>query len=415
MQGSLMFVHGTGVREGLEHTLQQVRAGASKWLDLPSASVSGPAWGQEIGPADLDVTPILPPAARTRAALEEEALDDSEVDVAAWGLLIDDPLIELRMLAAAPAGATGAAVGQPEGIEAVIGGQTVEVEVQELLNQVEVPAETLRAAGVTDQEITAAIEFVRGSEALLGAAQTVGNAADEGLLESVSRSVVACVLRLHRTASPPVLSPVSVSGELRTQLVDAVNTALSGTPTRAFVADTLWKTLGPLALRIGNAKARKNRAALMDPISDFIRDVAFYLRRGEAIRQYLAASVSDLPSDRPVIVVGHSLGGIAMVDLMSSDEAPHVDLLVTVGSQAPYLYLLDALESLRPGGNGKPFTPWLNIYSQADFLSFCAAPAFDGIDGISDQEVAAGVPFPESHSAYWSQEKTYTLIAEHWP
>ncbi|WP_159041778.1 hypothetical protein [Streptomyces aureus] len=398
-------MHGTGVREGLEQTLAKVRTGVGT-LPLSPDSVVGPPWGQEHGPADLDVTPVLPESsARTRAAADGEAPEDGATDAATWGLLLDDPLLELRLLAAAPSAETGI----------VVGGQPTEVELQQRLDEAEMAPEALEAAGVADEELRSALAFVRDSEALAGAAQAVGDAGDPELLDAVSRSVVARVLHDQRTADPPRLSPVAVSGDRRTELVDAVGDALFGAPTRGIFTRTVWKTFGPLAMRIGNAQVRENRAKLMDPFSDFIRDVAFYIRRGEAVRTYLANAISDLPANGPVVVVGHSLGGIAMVDLMSGDDAPHVDLLVTVGSQAPYLYLLDSLVSLRPGQDAKPFTPWLNIYSPADFLSFRAAPAFPDVDGIVDEEVDAGVPFPESHSAYWSQKETYSLIGQHWP
>ncbi|MCD2468451.1 hypothetical protein MBT42_33500 [Streptomyces sp. MBT42] len=404
MEGSLVFVHGTGVREGLKDTLEKVCAGV-KTLPQSPISVVGPEWGKEIGPADLDVTPVLPASsAQTRAAAGGEAPGDV-TDVATWGLLIDDPLLELRMLAAAPSARTGL----------VVNARTVAVELQQLLSDAEVAPEALEAAGVEVDEMRSALAFVRGSEALVDAAGAVGDAGIAGLLGAVSRSVVACVLHAHRTARPPRLSPVALSGEQRTKLVGAVGEAVSGTPTRGIFTQTIGKALGPLAVRIGNSAVRENRAKLMDPFSDFIRDVAFYIRRGEDVRTFLATAISDLPANGPVVVVGHSLGGIAMVDLMSGADAPHVDLLVTVGSQAPYLYLLDSLVSLRPGPGSKPFTPWLNIYSPADFLSFRAAPAFPDVGGIVDEEVDAGVPFPESHSAYWSHKETYDLIGKNWP
>jgi hypothetical protein len=62
-----------------------------------------------------------------------------------------------------------------------------------------------------------------------------------------------------------------------------------------------------------------------------------------------------------------------------------------------------------------PFTPWLNIYNRQDFLSFVAGRVFQGVSGITDEEVDPGVPFPESHSAYWYSNRVYELIRRHWP
>ncbi|WP_328946113.1 GPI inositol-deacylase [Streptomyces sp. NBC_00250] len=421
MEGSLVFVHGTGVREGAEDTRQRIVDG----MGMHTKSVTAPPWGQKVGPADLSVTPILPEsAAATRAAMGAVAPEGSETEVATWGLLIEDPLIELRVRAAA----------RPERTGTIVGALGPKTEVQQRLDRAEVVEGALKTAGVTVEELRSALTFVRDSEALSGAVRAMVDPRDESkpvdageqqalldagelqaLLDAVSRAAVAFVLQTHRNADPPRLSPIALSGDERTQFVDAVGVALSGTSTRGFFTRSLWKTLGPLAMRFGNSQAMEHRAKLMDPFSDFIRDVAFYIRRGEKVRKVLSDAISELPPNRPVVVVGHSLGGIAMVDLLSGDDAPHVDLLVTVGSQAPYLYLLDALVSLQPGTTAKPFTPWLNIYSPADFLSFRAAPAFADVSGIVDKQVDAGVPFPESHSAYWAHAATYTLIKENWP
>jgi hypothetical protein len=80
------------------------------------------------------------------------------------------------------------------------------------------------------------------------------------------------------------------------------------------------------------------------------------------------------------------------------------------------LYAIDALERIRWGrAQATPFTPWLNLYNRQDFLSFRAAKIFAGVPGIRDEAVDPGVPFPESHSAYWYHDKVYQLIREMWP
>ena len=69
----------------------------------------------------------------------------------------------------------------------------------------------------------------------------------------------------------------------------------------------------------------------------------------------------------PVIAVGHSLGGIILVDVLSASNPPPVALLVTVGSQSPILFAYDALGRPRGGpaprlpysAANPPFTPWL--------------------------------------------------------
>jgi hypothetical protein len=106
---------------------------------------------------------------------------------------------------------------------------------------------------------------------------------------------------------------------------------------------------------------------------------------------------------------------VVLVDLLSSDSAPPVDLLVTVGSQSPLFYAIDALEHLRPGVPPGPFTPWLNIYNEADLLSFCAERVFPDTPGIRDVVVDPDVPFPWSHSAYWEVDEVFGAIKAEWP
>jgi hypothetical protein len=146
--------------------------------------------------------------------------------------------------------------------------------------------------------------------------------------------------------------------------------------------------------------AVSKRSAFLDPLSDFIRDVAFYIKRGAAVRDFIADEVRSVETDSPVVILGHSLGGIAAVDLLSDpalmqgDVPLRVDLLVTVGSQSPFLYLLDSLNSLSPRTpSQQPFVPWLNIYNRQDLLSFCASRVFVNSPGIVDEPVSAGVPF----------------------
>ncbi len=124
-----------------------------------------------------------------------------------------------------------------------------------------------------------------------------------------------------------------------------------------------------------------------------------------------------------VVVLGHSLGGIMMVDLLSRPRGAGplpVAKLITVGSQAPVLFKFDALGAMRLREalpTGTPFRPWLNIFDRNDFLSFCASRgAFPGVtDGIEDFEVELNVSFPEAHSAYFRQSSFFSKIAESWP
>ncbi|MGT2445905.1 hypothetical protein ACU4I5_26935 (plasmid) [Ensifer adhaerens] len=108
-------------------------------------------------------------------------------------------------------------------------------------------------------------------------------------------------------------------------------------------------------------------------------------------------------------LVGHSLGGIACVDLLAMPEAPKVHRLVTFGSQSPYFYEIDALTSVKkPDVLPKGFPPWLNLFDRNDFLSFVGERLFPG--QVEDFEVKSGASFPESHSAYLGNEDVWTKV-----
>jgi hypothetical protein len=75
--------------------------------------------------------------------------------------------------------------------------------------------------------------------------------------------------------------------------------------------------------------------------------------------------------------------------------------LITAGSQAPFLYEIDCLTSLRAGQPLPDHFPrWLNFYDPNDFLSYIGGQVFPG--RVRDVEIQSRQPFPQSHSAYWT-------------
>jgi hypothetical protein len=139
---------------------------------------------------------------------------------------------------------------------------------------------------------------------------------------------------------------------------------------------------------------------------DSIQDVL----RGELIAAARAAR------GRPVLPVGLSLGGIAIVDLIATWPQAPVEACVTIGSQAPLLYAFDAIPSLRYDEADPPRlrVPWLNVYDSRDFLSFVAEPLFrrsDGLASVVDLRVHSGRDFPRSHSSYWELTPVWDAIA----
>ncbi|MGH7471395.1 MAG: hypothetical protein ACRENP_25885 [Longimicrobiales bacterium] len=91
--------------------------------------------------------------------------------------------------------------------------------------------------------------------------------------------------------------------------------------------------------------ARRRRGDLMDGASPMVGDILLYQCRGHRIRDFLSRRIREVTP--PVVILAHSLGGVAAVDLLVQDDlSERVALLVTAGSQAPYFYEINALASL---------------------------------------------------------------------
>ena len=65
-------------------------------------------------------------------------------------------------------------------------------------------------------------------------------------------------------------------------------------------------------------------------------DIALYQAHGHKVRQFISGKIAS--ATPPVVLLGHSLGGVACVDLLISERFSSVSHLITVGSQAPLLY-----------------------------------------------------------------------------
>lgn len=99
------------------------------------------------------------------------------------------------------------------------------------------------------------------------------------------------------------------------------------------------------------------------------------------------------------------------MDLLATQALPQVRLLVTVGSQAPLLYELNALPALPFGTDLPPTMPrWVNIFDRRDLLAYTGAGVFPG--RVEDREVDNRAPFPRSRSAYFANERFYAVLDE---
>ncbi|MFF8831907.1 alpha/beta fold hydrolase [Streptomyces sp. NPDC015131] len=417
-------MHGTGVREPSYTTaLEAVRAGLARVR--PDARVEPCDWGTPLGSylraggvsipgyAPAGAGPAGPGTAGAGAAAgtgpaglvparEDEALDGDETredDEARlrWAMLYADPFAELDAYALA---------GPPPGSAApafVPGAAAPGDALLDLVGRLDAApaARAAWAAAVPSVPLTEAVAALLASPALRRAA---ASAAPEGdaLPRLAARALTAWAL-VH-SGRPPGEVPVAARDDLADTLTAELGGDIKG------LSDLLVSALGFSARlferSLGSRMLVARRGAISGRSVGFFGDVLSYLTRGQAVRDHVAATIRALPGEGPVVVLGHSLGGIIAVDLLA-DPPPGlaVDLLVTVGSQAPLLYELDALPSL-PYGTGLPrrFPRWLNIYDRRDLLSYLASGAFGHDPRVTDVEVDNGQPVSAAHSAYWAND-----------
>jgi hypothetical protein len=215
----------------------------------------------------------------------------------------------------------------------------------------------------------------------------------------------AVLAETFRVATPP--SPQQYSVECRNALADRMLDLLRarqlGLPRR------VAQLAGGLLVGGLGKVVQHWRGPFLTSVQPFVGDIFRYLAFGEALRRYIADKVTS--ASPPVVLVGHSLGGIACLDLLVRQPQLPVAHLVTVGSQGSQLYRMGALPGL-PDGAGIPsgFPAWTNVYSPHDLLSYRAAPVF-GEHLVSDVEIRGARAMPAAHSSYFELDAFYRLLA----
>ena len=399
---SVLFVHGTGVREpAYTETFTWVRE--TLLQQAPGLTVAPCSWGEVIGVKLHADGASVPDYALTRT-LEGAGEDD---DVALWARLYTDPLAELRTRAFAWGDGAVAGSLPPSAAE-------MDARLRGLTPSADLAA-ALTEGGIADV-FPDARDAVAGDESYQAALAGVGDepARLDRLRRAVAQAVVAQAMADKERQG--TFAPILTDAAWRDEVVGLVGQALGGAGD-----DEEDRSLGgwvagrvfDLVVALGDvAHIERKRGAITDAAYPGAGDVARYLSRGAPVRDFIRARLLGLPA--PVVIVAHSLGGVASVDLLAQEALPQVRLLVTVGSQAPFLYEIDALPSLRYGEPLPPtFPAWLNIYDPRDFLSYIGAGVFG--DRVVDVEVDNRQPFPRSHSAYWTNPATWQAILAHLP
>ena len=381
-KGIILLIHGTGVRSsGYEPAFRDAEARA-KQEEIPYR-FEPCSWGDIFGARFSPKS--LPKDEFTREWDEKE-----EQDLAHWSFLFEDPLFELRTLtirdlAANPATNLG---GKPK--------------YRKLLDKITVYQLSLELTAILKREQLLgfwqpAFDAVFNNPVTEEAFRITGDrTAESG--DALARALVAKMTAVAEEAGDP-----GPGSEGRKLLVNRLKEdwGLQVLGVGQFFADLFAKPATYIA--------RQRRSQWSRAIANPIGDILLYQSRGREIRDYLKAKIAAQPA--PVVLMAHSLGGIASVDLLASGEAK-VDRLITFGSQAPFLYEMGALESMKPPTQPQAFPPWLNLWDGNDFLSYLAEPVFGESCDVTDVRITTGRPFPASHSAYLGSAGTWAAIRQ---
>lgn len=394
---TVLFVHGTGVRNpGYEETFKLIEQRLQ--TERPDLKVERCLWGDSLG-TKLNAQGASIPLYDATLALDEGEEEDFQIVL--WERLYCDPLYELRVLSLKPVNeSAGSPFGEQPGDEL-----HSRVERLSLSPELQAKLEQAGIASVFDEARESVIRSNPYSQAL----QTASDELDE-YREAIARAIVATAMfECEQLEKYP---PILINAQLRDEVVKLLSLALG--EAELGIGDWVVKPLSKLAQPIGTSYVKRRRGAITSSVSPTPCDILLYQGRGDRIRGFIQEKIEQ--AEPPVVLLAHSLGGIVCVDLLVKEESlkQRVKLLVTAGSQAPFLYEINALYSLE---YGKPlpdhFPSWLNIYDLRDFLSYIGANVFP--NKVQDVLVDSKQPFPRSHGAYWTNEAMWKAIIPRLP
>ena len=326
---TVLFVHGTGTRDpDYSKMLDRVREALGE-----HASVQECYWGEREGSRLNEGGASIPSYNSTRSIVEvwNAPVSECEFDyeIALWELLLRDPLFELRLLTAA--------ADPTEELSPSYAGCSLRFE---LLTswRAKTPVDNelhwrISAAGLAPV-LADASQIVERSDAFLNAVLTCDR---DVCCVAAARAVLATAFLLADDRDLAV--PARTDSAMRDKLVDSFALLLGGVEavatSRGFLRNYLIKPLAGLAVSAGaniaSYRIRRRRGAIHDAATANAGDILLYQARGAGIRRFIKNRIDDISTD-PVVLLAHSLGGIACVDLLILEKIPKVELLVTVGS-----------------------------------------------------------------------------------
>lgn len=192
----------------------------------------------------------------------------------------------------------------------------------------------------------------------------------------------------------------------------------------ASVNETVLDKTGDFASTHILAYVRRPLNAIM---GRFFGDVFAYLdSRGDKgapgaiprlILDEIDSAVASGPSSDPLVLIGHSLGGVILFDLLGHFRPDlQVDLLVTVGSQVSHFEEIKRFKDsdLTVPSPTQPraacprnIARWINVFDEVDIFAYACGRVFQDVEDFSYD---TGTHVVKAHGAYLEQDRFFARL-----
>lgn len=405
--GSIIFVHGTGVREqtftpSLAQLKQKLEALKKLHPSLSTWNLVGCPWGDSLGVK-------LHLQGKSLPDYQGAATKQQRDDVMDWWLLYQDPELELRVWEAVEKPPLLVAPGATPKWKAYHQ-KIIDFKPSDDL------AKLMTEADMLDEWQKARVELMKAGSAYDYAIQTISTEQDfQVIVRLIARSWLAFATSLTQAAGKAIPT-IKLRDQIINEMVQQLSIPIAGLRTwvasAANKAAIAWHNSAEFVKANIGLTLTYTGVVSRDTLSDHsfqaAGDILFYQARGQKIREFIKATIAE--AEKPIVLLSHSLGGIACVELLIEEKLSDVKGIITAGSQSPMFYEMDCLAKLE-AGQPLPgyFPPWLNIYDLCDMLSYPAAGVFPQVE---DKKLNSGLPYLQAHGAYWAEPEVWQAIIE---
>lgn len=257
-------------------------------------------------------------------------------------------------------------------------------------------------------------------------------------LDAICAEIAARAARDNRDLEPAELGAFRKAAELIAQ--DSAATAFAGeaspktiadhlgagTPATFSIGSAIGDAVSAVTDRVRNAASTLGfgavRGSLTPAVGLFLGDVFVYLEDGQPrqkIRDEVGTALAKAHNEvkaghGPLVIVGHSMGGVILIDMLMNPGAAQlpddfsVDAVLTVGSQPGFFDTLGLLAQNVPVGQErrKPdcVKHWLNVFDPIDPLAFRTDMIFKGVTDLAFNSVTG---ITAAHTTYFERPQFY--------